>query len=534
MRRSLPLRSQLLLLQLLIVVGTVATVGVVATLMQSDQIRDSYRQQMVGVAQSVATLPSVRAAFDSRDPSSTIQPLAELIRQASGVTYVVVTDRRGIRYSHPDPDRIGEPVSTDPSQALDGRVFVGTQTGTLGRSWRVKVPIRDDDRAVIGMVSVGVLEAELREDLLDSLPALIGWLVAAAVVGTLGAVYVSRLVWRQIYRLEPEEIASLLEARDAMLHGIGEGVVAVDEHEKVVLVNDEAARLLGIDQDAVGRLASDVLEADALALLRRPESNGQLVLGGERVLLAQSNTAAIDGRTVGSVLILRDRTELHTTLRDLDGARDLTKALRAQAHEFSNRMHVISGLIELGRTDDAVAFIERTGHGGALSRGTVAPHVTDPDVVALLLAKTTTAEERGVAVTVATDSVRAPDGTTDVVTVLGNLVDNAVDAASPGGHVDVALREEAGVTVVVVDDDGPGVPAGERAAIFRSGVSTKTPASGGARGIGLALVQRIIDRRGGSVVVETSPAGGARFVVKLPARRRDPVAAAATTGGDGR
>lgn len=514
-RRSMSLRSQLLVLQLLIVVVTVSTVGVVATLLQSAQIRDSYRQQMVGVAQSVATLPTVREAFDSPDPAATIQPIAELIRKSSGVTYVVVTDEEGIRFSHPDPDRIGERVSTDPSEALSGRTYVGTQTGTLGTSWRVKVPVRDEDGRVIGMASVGVLESELREDLLDSLPVLIAWLIGAAAVGTLGAFSVSRLVWRRIYRLEPEEIAALLETRDAMLHSIGDGVVAVDEHGRVALVNDEAARLLGLDAGVVGRHAEDVLEADALALLRRTSGAGQMLLAGERILLAQSSPASIDGRPVGAVLVLRDRTELHETLRDLDGARDLTKALRAQAHEFSNRMHVISGLIELGRTDDAVDFIARSGHGGSLSSSTALPGISDPDVVALLLAKTTTSEERGVTLSVDRTSTAAPDGTTDVVTVLGNLVDNAVEATSPGGRVDVALRREDGATFVSVADDGPGVPPEDRDRIFGTGISTKV-APAGARGIGLALVRRVARRRGGDVTVGESPSGGALFQVRLP------------------
>jgi two-component system CitB family sensor kinase len=518
-RRTLPLRSQLLLLQLAIVVVTVAVVGLVAAMMQSEQIRDSYRQQLVGVAQSVATLPTVREAFGTPDPAATIQPIAELIRQSSGVTYVVVTDDHGIRFSHPDPDRIGEPVSTDPGDVLEGETFVGTQTGTLGRSWRVKVPIRDDDGTVIGMVSVGILEAELREDLVDALPVLMAWLVGAAAVGTLGAFTVSRLVWRRIYRLEPEQIASLLEARDAMLHGIGEGVVAVDDHDRVALVNDEAARLLGLGDDVIGRPADEVLEPDARELLRRQEGTGQLLLAGERILLARSTPATIDGRPVGVVLILRDRTELHATLRDLEGARDLTKALRAQAHEFSNRMHVVSGLIELGRTDEAVAFIERSGHGGALDRRRGMPGIADPDVVALLLAKTTTSEERGVELAVTSGAVAHPDGTTDLVTVLGNLVDNAVDVSAPGDRVEVTLVEdEDGTCVVRVCDEGPGVSPEDRDRIFAPGVSTKHTASS-ARGIGLALVQRIVTRRGGTVSVGDAASGGACFEARLPPAR---------------
>lgn len=515
MVRKASLRTQLLALQLVIVLTTVCLVGVVATLMQAAQIRESYQQQMIGVAQSVATLPSVVDAFSTEDPSATIQPIAELIRQASGVTYVVVTDDEGIRYSHPNPDRINERVSTDPSVPLSGEMYVGTQTGTLGESWRVKLPIRDDDGTVIGTASVGILESELRADLFDNLPWLALWMVGAVLVGTLGAMWVSRLVWRRIYRLEPEEIASLLETREAMLHGIGEGLVAVDDHERVALVNDQAARLLDLGPEVVGQRAADVLEPSLLALVRADgESSERMLLAGERILLGQRSHAEVDGRAVGVVLILRDRTELLRTLRELDGARDVTQALRAQAHEFSNRMHVVSGLVEMGRTQEAMDFIAGTGHGGSLTEAPVAPGIANPDVVALLLAKTTTSEERGVRLAVDPQSEVGEDESADLVTVLGNLVDNAVDACAPGGTVEVSLRRDDDGTVVTVQDDGAGIPEADRERVFESGWSTK--GSAGTRGIGLALVRRVARRRGGDVTVSASAAGGARFDVRLP------------------
>lgn len=531
MIRKVSLRTQLLALQLLIVLTTVGLVGVVATLMQAAQIRDSYEQQMIGVAQSVATLPSVVEAFETEDPSATIQPIAELIRQASGVTYVVVTDDRGIRYSHPNEDRINELVSTDPSVPLSGETYVGTQTGTLGESWRVKLPIRDEDGTVIGTASVGILESELRADLFDNLPWLALWLFGAVLVGTLGAVWVSRLVWRRIYRLEPEEIASLLETREAMLHGIGEGLVAVDDDERIVLVNDQAARLLDLGPEAVGRQAAEVLESSLLALLRADgETSERMLLAGERILLGQRSHAEVDGRQVGVVLILRDRTELLRTLRELDGARDVTQALRAQAHEFSNRMHVVSGLVEMGHTQEAMDFIARAGHGGSLTDAPLAPGIANPDVVALLLAKTTISEERGVRLVVDPASEVGEDESTDLVTVLGNLVDNAVDACGPGGTVEVALRQEDDGTVVTVQDDGTGIPAADRDRIFESGWSTK--GTSGTRGIGLALVRRVARRRGGDATVSSSATGGARFDVRLPAAQ-DASRQPSPTGGRG-
>lgn len=515
MIRSMSLRSQLFFLQLLIVLIIVLVAGTVAVRMQEQQIRDAYQGRMVGVAQSIAQLPSVVDAFDDEDPSAVIQPIAELTTQATGVTYVVVTDDVGIRYSHPNPDMIGRMVSTDPSVPLSGETFIGTQTGTLGESWRVKVPIRSADGSVIGTASVGTLESTLAADLQEDLPVLLAWLVAAALVGTAGSIWISRLIWRRIYRLEPEEIAVLLETRDAMLHGIGEGVVAVDERGRLAVLNDEAKRLLDLGDEAIGSPADSVLEPALAQMFGAAGDADETVLVGERVLLARSSDAVVDGRRVGSVLVLRDRTELHQLLLDLDGARDVTQALRSQAHEFANKMHVISGLLELGRTEKAVDFISRSGHGGSVVSGDVSPGVSDPDTASLLMAKTTICAEKGISLIVDESSTFEPDGTTDPVTVLGNLIDNAVDAVGSNGTIHVELTSHAKGCIIAVSDDGPGIPESLRAQVFTSGFSTKESAGAASRGFGLALVQRVAERRAGSVTVDESVLGGAHVLVTL-------------------
>ncbi|MFD7660717.1 ATP-binding protein [Actinosynnema sp. NPDC059797] len=517
-RRSVPLGVSLLALQVVIVLATVCAAGLMAAKLQSDRIREAYKDRMLSVAESVARLPSVVEAFDSPDPSATIQPLAELLRQASGVTYVVVTDRNGVRYAHPDRRRIGERVSTDPSAALSGQVFVGTETGTLGTSLRAKVPVRSSSGQVLGMASVGILESELAADLAEDLPELIGWLAAAALVGVLGAALVTRMVRRRTFRLEPAEIAQLLETRDAMLHGIREGVVAVDERGRLALVNDEAVRLLGLTEDPTGRPAAQVLEHGGLLdlVLGGDDVADRPVLAGERVLVANRMTARTHGRPVGVVLTLRDRTELHDALRELDGQRTVTEVLRAQAHEFTNHLHVIGGLVELDRREDAVAYIERVGGTGSVTSEILGGAMADPALAALLLAKSSTAHERGVALRLDPASEVVTRTGDDALTVLGNLVDNAVDAVRAGGTVRVLVRSDEGGVRVVVDDDGPGVERSERGRIFAPGVSSKAPRGAHGRGIGLALVSRVVTRRRGRVEVSDSELGGASFDVWLP------------------
>jgi two-component system CitB family sensor kinase len=543
------LRNQLLLLQALIVCAVVLGTGIVAVSLSERQVRDAYLDRMIGVAQSVARLPAIHDAFDDDDPAAVIQPIAEVIREASNVTYVVVTDARGIRYSHPDTDRIGEQVSTDPSIPLSGEMYVGTQTGTLGESWRAKVPVRSADGAVVGTVSVGILESALRDEFVGGLAGLVIALVASAVVGIFGSAWVTAVIRRRIYRLEPKEIASLVGSRETMLHGLSEGVISVDETGTIVLVNDAAIDLLGLERDSLtGHAAADVLDPPLVAVLERGEAGGQLVLAGERILVARSTGTELDGRAVGATLLVRDHTELHQLLREMDGAQSLTNGLRAQAHEFANKLHVISGLLELGLVDDARDFVERTGTGGALRVAGEEVISEIPELAALLLVKASHARELGMTVSIAGSeplpaALRSDAAITlraDLLTVAGNLIDNALEACTAGNRIELGFTVEGHRLRLTVDDDGSGVAPDQYERVFEEGVSTKgggapgasagasagasTGASTGAegetisrrRGIGLALVRRIVVRAGGSATVSRSPLGGARFTVELP------------------
>jgi len=519
------LRVQLLLLQIVIMLVTVVGTGLVATWLQERQLRESYLDRMIAVAQSVATLPSVVDAIGTENASEVIQPIAEVIRKGSDVTYVVVTDDQGIRLSHPDPSRIGEKVSTDPSIPLSGEMYVGTQSGTLGETWRVKLPIFDDSGTVVGSVSVGILESQLQADFLSNLGGLTLALIGAAVLGVLGSAWVTSVIRKRIYRLEPEQIAALLEAREAMMHGIREGLVAINDKGRIALVNDSAAQLLSLEhpESIVGQPASEVLEPALLALLDTLEPEGTLVLSGERVLVARSADATVDGRTVGRILLLRDHTELHRLLRDLDGAESLADGLRSQSHDFANKLHVISGLLELGYVDEAVGFISRAGSGGSLSSVAASTGIEDIEIAALLLAKQHRARELAVDVRVAPDSrlhhIEGADSErlrADLLTVVGNLVDNAIEACDLGGTVDVLIDQEVGegpltAITIEVSDDGSGIPIDQRALVFEPGVSTKAPTAGSGahrRGIGLALVARIVERHDGTATISERPGGG--------------------------
>lgn len=316
----MPLGVRLILLQALVVCAVTAAVGVVAGGLQQQAIRDAYQERMLAVALSMSRLPVILDAFDTEKPAATIQPVAELIRKSSDVAYVVVTDASGIRYSHPNPAMIGKRVSTDPSVALSGQTYVGTQTGTLGTSWRVKVPIFRDG-VVIGMVSVGILESRLAGEFAGNLWTIIAAMLGAAVLGVLGAAGVSRIIRSAIFRLEPHEIAALVRNRETTLHRLSEGIVTVGADGTVLLVNDAAAHLLGCEVDALlGRSAEQVLDAPLLKVLEDGEPEGHPALIGERVLVARSTGARVGSERVEATLLLRDSTELHRMLARVTAA----------------------------------------------------------------------------------------------------------------------------------------------------------------------------------------------------------------------
>ncbi|WP_259363374.1 PAS domain-containing protein [Microbacterium esteraromaticum] len=327
---GMPLRVQLILLQALIVAVVTLIAGATAGVIQAVTVRDAYEDRMLAVAQSIASMPAIRSAFHDPDPAATIQPLAETVRKASDLTYIVVANADGIRYSHPNPERIGQRVSTDASVPLSGEIYMGTQTGTLGPSWRVKVPVFEGSE-VIGTVSVGILESQGTGEFATNLGWIIGAMLIAVVLGVFGSAWVTAVIRRRIHLLEPHEITALVRNQETTLHGLSEGVITVDASGTITLANDAAARLLGADAaDLTGARVADVLDDELLAVLRDGEDAGRPVIVGSHVLVARGTGARVDGEAVDATLLLRDHTELHDVVRRVEAA-DAIIAFRRRA-----------------------------------------------------------------------------------------------------------------------------------------------------------------------------------------------------------
>jgi sensor histidine kinase regulating citrate/malate metabolism len=476
----------------------------------------------VAVAEAVADSPTVRNAVSAPDPSATapatLQPYAEQVRVDTDTDFVVVMSLDRIRYTHPNPDNIGKPFIGNLGGAPEGKVFTEEASGTLGPSVRAVVPVRDGDE-VVALVSVGItvsdIDRELRRDVLVILLCALAVLAA----GLLGAALVSRRLRRMTHGMGEREIARMYEYYSAVLHAVREGLLLLDPDGRVELVNDEARRLLDLPEDVIGRQVSDLGLAPGLvaAALGRTAESDDLYLAGDRMLVVSTAPALWEGREVGSVVSLRDHTELRSVTGELDLVRRLTESLRSQNHESANRLHTVVSLIEMGRPEDAIDFATEELHVAQLLADRVVGAVDDPVVAALLLGKSAEAAERGIDLAV-TGNVADSDGLPrrDLVTVLGNLVDNAFDAVADATErrVTVHLERDDGLLTIVVDDSGTGLDDEAAARVLERGWTTKA-ASGAGRGLGLALVVQVARRHGGDVTVGRSPLGGARFTVVM-------------------
>nr|WP_109779919.1 sensor histidine kinase [Streptomyces sp. CG 926] len=508
-------------MQVLLVAVVVAGCAVFAYATARGQAEEAARRQAGAVARAVADSPSVREAVQGAaggtDPSVALQPYAEQVRADSGVAFVTIMSPDGRRWTHPDPRRIGEPFMGNTAPALRGETFSETYTGTLGPSIRVVTPLQDEGR-IIGLVSAGITVRAISDRLATQLSAL-AWVAGGALaLGGVGTYVVNARLRRHTHGMNAAELSRMYDYHQAALHGVREGLLMLDGQRRITLINDAGRELLALSGALTGTKVADLgLPAPLTgALLADRPRVDEVHLTADRVLVVNSSPVAGGGRR-GTVITLRDHTELQSLTGELDHERGFTQALRSQAHEAANRLHTVVSLIELGRADEAVDFATAELELAQALTDEVVTAVGEPVLVALLLGKAAQAHERGVELVVTADSRRLAEGgglppARDLVTVLGNLIDNAVDAltAVPGARIAVTLRPEADELLLRVADNGPGLPEGVD--VFRRGWSGK----GEGRGLGLALVRQVAERYGGAVVAAQGPGGGAEFTVRLP------------------
>ncbi|MGY5055025.1 sensor histidine kinase [Streptomyces sp. 900105755] len=534
--RPRSLAGQLFAMQAVLIAVVVAGYALFTYVSDRHQAQDAATRQATAVARSVADAPSVRAAIHTAHPTAELQPYALQVMRDTEVDFVTIMTPDGIRWTHPDKTQIGKHYLGHIEAAQQGDTYSETYKGTLGASVRTVTPVEEKGR-VIGLVSAGIRVEAISQRVQEQVTALLGVAASALLLGALGTYVINARLRRHTHGMNAAELSHMHDYHQAALHAVREGLLMLDGQYRVALINDGGRELLGVgpEGEVVGRSVAELgLPAPLTgALLASEPRVDEVHLTADRVLVV--NTSPVSGgERRGTVVTLRDVTELQSLMGELDSERGFTQALRSQAHEAANRLHTVVSLIELGRAEEAVDFATAELELAQALTDQVVAAVSEPVLAALLLGKTAQANERGVELVVSDES-RLDDGllpeslsARDLVTILGNLIDNAVDAAqgTVGARVTVTAYAEEAELVMRVTDTGAGVDPAHAELVFQRGFSTK-PAGPGGRGLGLALVRQAVVRLDGTLTVTEAPEGGAVFEVRLPLR-------ASLAGGEAR
>jgi len=485
----------------------------------SNATRDGVKETALAVARTLADAPEIKRGLLLPPGSNVIQPLASAVTTRNDLLYAIVTNMQGIRYSHPNAAIIGQTfIGDDLKPALRGKENVAVNRGTLGLALRVFTPVYDSHYQQIGVVVVGISLSKVQDQVNRSRWAVMWTLLFSALIGSLGIWQLVRVLKRILLGLEPYEISAQFKQRQAMLQSLKEGVIAVDADGRVTLLN-HAARQMLLTNAADGAAGHGPLLADLLEVLKTgvPIQDRELGCNG---LLLLCNTVPVRSQNtiIGAISTFRDKTEVSQLLQRLDGMVNYVDALRTTSHEFMNKLHVILGLLNMKRYDKLEGYVLQTAQNYQTDIGAIQHRIKSPVVAGFLLGKLNRAKERGVTLTLADESL-VPDNpnekqVTVLVTVLGNLIENALDALSQQteGEVSLLLHYQDGWLVGEVSDDGPGIAPDNIDVIFRKGFSTK----GDNRGVGLFLASQQLTELGGTLTVESEPGVFTQFFVHLP------------------
>ncbi|WP_110945127.1 DcuS/MalK family sensor histidine kinase [Paenibacillus phocaensis] len=516
--RTLRLQTTTTLMVCSVLALVLLTVYVMFNMKISELTREDLEHKAVTIARTLSREPTVINALTGRGDADAVQEFTEEIRMVNGVQFIVVMDMSGIRLSHPDPALIGQHfIGGDEATALSGQESVSIAKGTLGRSVRAFSPIVDAGK-VVGAVAVGLSLNDVNSAVRQNRWIIYLGIVASGILGVSGAVFLARRLKRMMFGLEPDEIAKLLEERNAMLQSVKEGIVAVDGQGDITLINTEARRLLGISEmEGNSRDLCPMLRMANVLETGEPLNDMDIDQEG-MTLLANVVPVKVNGRIEGAIATFRDKTEMDVLMERLSGVSLYVEALRAQTHEFMNKLHVMAGLNHMRRYDRLDEYLNGTLQHFQSEAGVLVKQVKDPVMAGFLLGKLSRAREAGAKMSIREEGMlpECADAETahELVTIVGNLLENALEA-EPGDdnkQISIGFSHECFHLTVTVTDNGAGIPGEIIKRMYEQGFSTK----GKGRGIGLYLVMRSVRKLGGHLLCQSSQGSGTEFIVRIP------------------
>ena len=519
------LHGRMLLLMFLLLGALVSITWLMVSMLVSSILEEYIGRNALNVSKTVSLTTVVHEGLKNKN-STQIQLYAESVRKATGARFVVVGDHEGRRYSHPVPERIGKlMVGGDNPRALErGESYVSKAVGTLGPSMRGKVPIFANSGKVIGVVSVGYLQETVESVTEGYLQRVLLWVFGLFLLGGIGTWLIARNVKQSIFGLEPVEIARLFRERNAILDSIREGVVAINDKGQVTMLDHEAAKILKIPPESgIGTSIESILpQTRMLEVLKSGEEqfDQEMIIGGIEVIV---NRVPIwqNGRVAGVVSSFRRKDEIDRMAQELTQIQEYSEVLRTQTHEYSNKLHTLAGLIQLGSHQEALDLIGRETSGYQELLGTLAETVPEPLLSAIILGKYNRAQELRINFQLDPESrmidIPKKINREKIVTILGNLLENALEAAQENTSgkrtVQLSMTDFGNDLIFEVEDSGSGIEDESVDLSLQHGFTTK---SGTGRGIGLSLVHENLKYLGGHLTVVRSSLGGMRFTIYIP------------------
>lgn len=522
-RFSLNLQGKIVLLVCSVVLLALLATNWLISKSVAENITEQMGRTVLYIARTIAHSNVVAEGLAGVRKESDIQVYADSIRSLTESAIVVVFDMQGIRKSHPDETLLGTHIiGGDEEAVLRGEEYLSFATGTVGPSLRAFAPINYHGQQVGGVV-VGIRVDDIEHAVDENRKRIFITMLLGMAIGIAGAILLARSVKQTLFGLEPAGIAKLLEEQNAMLHSVKEGILAVDLAGKITLVNEAAISMLsagGTTGNPIGReIDSFVPNSELTRILKTglPELHKEQDLNGIHIITNRV-PILVNGKIVGAIATFRDKTEINQLAEELTGVRVYVEALRSQAHEFMNKLHVILGLVRLESYDQLTNYIKRIADDQEAEVSFISKRIKNPVVAGLVLSKLSKSREMGVSMTVEENTCMLSEPAAvvnhELVTILGNLIDNSLEAVQAAGEKKVSLSiraDHAAITIQVLDS-GPGLEPDVKAHIFQKGFSTKSEN----RGFGLYLVNNSIQRLNGQIEFKTSTTG-TEVVVIIPA-----------------
>nr|GGG79565.1 ATPase [Virgibacillus oceani] len=521
--KNISLQTKILTLIISLILFVTISFTCIIAFMETKQTEENMGQRALQAAATISFMPTIIDAFKLDNPSKVIQPIVQRIKKRVGAEFIVIGNADSIRYAHPDEEKLGKHmVGGDNGKALiHGEYYTSKAVGSLGPSLRGKAPIFNEAGDIIGIVSVGFMIEDIKTVIFNKLIKVSGFAFIVILMGVAGGVMLSRNIRKDILGLEPHQIASLYRERQAILFSITEGIIAIDQDGKITMMNYSAQRILGLAEDCTNRKVEDVLPNTRMYHVLqsgKKEKNKEMILQDKHIIVNRTPIVE-NGRVAGVVASFRDKTELNEMLDTLSEVKRYSEDLRAQTHEFTNKLYVLSGLLQLGHYNEAIQLIQTESDIHNHQNKVLLGQITDRTVQAILLGKIGKASEKKVEFSIdpnsALQGVPKHIDMSKLIMILGNLIDNAIEAVEGQASKRVVFFvTDVGEDIVFdISDNGNGIKDDTIHQIFNRGFSTKEQAD---RGYGLSTVKEIVDELHGSIEVHNQKNGGAVFSVFLP------------------